>query len=78
MVRKSNMQLSFLDGENLNPDYVVRFGLSCCMCGSVLSRRVRILYYIAGVPQKRLCKRCYKDYGQRFVFEKKVIKGGVK
>lgn len=73
---RENMQLSFLDGENINPDYVVRFGLFCCICGCALSSRVRTLYYIAGKPQRRLCKRCYKDYGQGFFFEKKVVKGG--
>lgn len=62
-------QLSFLDGENLNPDYVVRFGSSCFICGCSLSSRVRTLYYLAGRPQKRLCKSCSKNYRQSFSIE---------
>lgn len=73
---RDNKQLSFLDGEYLNPDYVVQFGLFCCICGCALSSRVKTLYCIAGKPQKRLCKRCYKVYGQTFVFEKRVVKEG--
>lgn len=75
MTRKTNTQLSFLDGEIINPDYVCRFGLFCCMCGSSLSSRVKTLYYIAGKPQKRLCKRCYKNYGLTFNVDKEVVKG---
>lgn len=67
-----NKQLSFLDGELLNPDYVVRFGLSCFVCGRALSARVKTIYYLAGTPQRRLCKVCSKKYKQTF----EIVKGG--
>ena len=70
-----NQQLSFLDGEILNPDYVVRLGLFCAICGRALSSRVREVYYFAGSKQKRICKVCYKNYAQSFSFEKS-LKGG--
>lgn len=68
-----NKQLSFLDGENLNPDYVVRFCPSCFMCGKALESRVHVLYYLAGRFRKFICKTCYKKYKQTFSFEKKAV-----
>lgn len=75
----ASRQISFLDGEQINSDCVVQFGLFCRFCGATLGSKSRVIYYLAGAPQRRICKVCYKKYKQTFdigACRKKSEKGG--
>lgn len=74
-------QISFLDDFGLvRSDCICRTDTFCALCGTLLSSRKRVkkIYWLAGLPPRRICRKCYNLYVKSFDTRFSVWKRGSK